>query len=41
MVEPAAEPANRSLAKYGLMIEEFGGWDLYEFGIAGCGRIPQ
>ena len=24
------EPANRSLTKYGLIIDEFGGWDLYQ-----------
>jgi len=27
---PPEEPANRSLTKYGLIIEEFGGWALYQ-----------
>ena len=27
---PPDEPANRSLTKYGLIIEEFGGWALYQ-----------
>ncbi len=30
MAAPPVEPANRSLTKYGLVIEEFGGWDLYQ-----------
>jgi len=30
MTNPPADPANRSLTKYGLIIEEFGGWELYQ-----------
>jgi aryl-alcohol dehydrogenase-like predicted oxidoreductase len=28
--EPGQTPANRSLAKYALIIEDFGGWDLFQ-----------
>jgi aryl-alcohol dehydrogenase-like predicted oxidoreductase len=30
MSAPPAQPANRSLVKYRLIIEEFGGWELYQ-----------
>jgi aryl-alcohol dehydrogenase-like predicted oxidoreductase len=36
---PARDLANRSLAKYKLIIEDFGGWDLFQELLAALGRI--
>jgi len=37
---PAKLPSNRSLTKYKLIIDEFGGWDLFQ-GIAAVNCVPS
>jgi aryl-alcohol dehydrogenase-like predicted oxidoreductase len=38
---PAGELANRSLVKYRLIIEDFGGWDLFQELLAALDRVAQ
>ncbi len=39
--EPAAPLANRSLTKYKLIIDEFGGWDLFQELLAALDRVAR
>lgn len=38
---PPAAPANRSLVKYRLIIDEFGGWELYQELLAALGEVAS